>query len=95
MNPDPNSNPAPAPVPVPVAVPSPNPHLNPIPDPNPNQVVQDVTLHDLDLANAKPQGGQDLASMMGQMMKPKKTEITEKLRAEIYKVRCRGDVGEI
>jgi len=50
------------------------------------EVVQDVTLHDLDLANAKPQGGQDLASMMGQMMKPKKTEITEKLRGEINKV---------
>ena len=26
------------------------------------EVVQDVTLHDLDLANAKPQGGQDLVS---------------------------------
>ena len=50
------------------------------------EVVQDVTLHDLDLANAQPQGGQDLVSMMGQMMKPKKTEITEKLRAEINKV---------
>mmetsp|Transcript_26533 Transcript_26533/g.55739 ORF Transcript_26533/g.55739 Transcript_26533/m.55739 type:complete len:456 (-) Transcript_26533:365-1732(-) len=50
------------------------------------EVVQDVTLHDLDLANAKPQGGGDLASMMGQMMKPKKTEITEKLRSEINKV---------
>lgn len=50
------------------------------------EIVQDVTLHDLDLANAKPQGGQDLVSMMGQMMKPKKTEITEKLRAEINKV---------
>merc|ERR1719446_1552555 len=50
------------------------------------EVVQDVTLHDLDLANAKPQGGQDLVSMMGQMMKPKKTEITEKLRLEINKV---------
>jgi len=50
------------------------------------EVVQDVTLHDLDLANAKPQGGQDLVSMMGQMVKPKKTEITEKLRAEINKV---------
>merc|ERR1711909_233726 len=47
------------------------------------EVVQDVTLHDLDLANAKPQGGQDLVSMMGSMMKPKKTEITEKLRSEI------------
>merc|ERR1711912_183416 len=50
------------------------------------EIVQDVTLHDLDVANAKPQGGQDLVSMMGQMMKPKKTEITEKLRAEINKV---------
>merc|ERR1711968_412825 len=50
------------------------------------EIVQDVTLHDLDLANAKPQGGQDLVSMMGQMMKPKKTEITEKLRQEINKV---------
>lgn len=30
------------------------------------EVVQDVTLHDLDMANAKPQGGQDIVSMMGQ-----------------------------
>jgi RuvB-like protein 1 (pontin 52) len=99
------------------------------------EIVQDVTLHDLDLANARPQvrrgprraradtwpaaraaaaqpagarprrrdarsplrpparalgcraqGGQDLVAMMGQMMKPKKTEITEKLRSEINKV---------
>ena len=50
------------------------------------EVVQDVPLHDLDMANAKPQGGQDLMSVMGQMMKPKKTEITEKLRMEINKV---------
>merc|ERR1711937_561837 len=50
------------------------------------EVVQDVTLHDLDLANAKPQGGQDLVSMMGQFMKPRKTEVTEKLRLEINKV---------
>ncbi|KMS93764.1 hypothetical protein BVRB_028200 [Beta vulgaris subsp. vulgaris] len=50
------------------------------------EVVQDVTLHDLDVANAKPQGGQDIMSMMGQMIKPKKTEITEKLRLEINKV---------
>jgi RuvB-like protein 1 (pontin 52) len=49
-------------------------------------VVQDVTLHDLDFANAKPQGGQDIMSMMGQLMKPKKTEITDKLRKEINKV---------
>ncbi|GAQ86895.1 P-loop containing nucleoside triphosphate hydrolases superfamily protein [Klebsormidium nitens] len=50
------------------------------------EIVQDVTLHDLDSANARPQGGQDILSMMGQMMKPKKTEITEKLRGEINKV---------
>ncbi|XP_046987832.1 ruvB-like helicase 1 [Schistocerca americana] len=50
------------------------------------EVIQDVTLHDLDVANAKPQGGQDILSMMGQLMKPKKTEITDKLRKEINKV---------
>lgn len=50
------------------------------------EIVQDVTLHDLDVANAKPQGGQDVVSMMGQLLKPKKTEITEKLRTEVNKV---------
>merc|ERR1711967_98881 len=50
------------------------------------EVVQDVTLHDLDMANAKPQGGQDIMSVMGQFMKPRKTEVTEKLRLEINKV---------
>ncbi|WBW73814.1 ASTRA/Swr1/Ino80 complex AAA family ATPase Rvb1 [Schizosaccharomyces osmophilus] len=50
------------------------------------EIVQDVTLHDLDVANARPQGGQDIMSMMGQLMKPKKTEITDKLRSEINKV---------
>merc|ERR1712100_806288 len=50
------------------------------------EIVQDVTLHDLDIANAKPQGGQDIMSVMGQLMKSKKTEITEKLRGEINKV---------
>merc|ERR1711934_1183410 len=50
------------------------------------EVVQDVTLHDLDVANAKPQGGQDIMSMVGQLAKPKKTEITEKLRMEINRV---------
>ena len=50
------------------------------------EVVQDVTLHDLDAANAKPAGGGDLMSVMGSLMKPKKTEITEKLRTEINKV---------
>lgn len=50
------------------------------------EIVQDVTLHDLDVANARPQGGQDVVSIMGQLMKPKKTEITEKLRQEVNKV---------
>ena len=50
------------------------------------EIVQDVTLHDLDIANSRPQGGQDIMSIMGQLMKPKMTEITEKLRAEINKV---------
>jgi len=38
-----------------------------------------VTLHDLDVANAQPKGGQDILSMMGQLMKSKKTEITGKV----------------
>lgn len=50
------------------------------------EIVQDVTLHDLDIANARPEGGQDIMSMMGQLMKPKMTEITEKLRTEINRV---------
>lgn len=50
------------------------------------EIIQDVTLHDLDMANARPQGGQDIVSMMGTLTKPKKTEITEKLRREINKV---------
>mmetsp|Transcript_5353 Transcript_5353/g.5473 ORF Transcript_5353/g.5473 Transcript_5353/m.5473 type:complete len:455 (+) Transcript_5353:60-1424(+) len=50
------------------------------------EIVQDVTLHDLDVANAQPKGGQDILSMMGQLSKPKKTEITEKLRSEINRV---------
>jgi len=50
------------------------------------EIVQDVSLHDLDLANAKPQGGQDISALLGSMMKPQKTEITEKLRMEINKV---------
>merc|ERR1712093_179008 len=50
------------------------------------EIVQDVTLHDLDVANAKPQGGQDIVSVMNNMLKPRKTEITERLRLEINKV---------
>jgi RuvB-like protein 1 (pontin 52) len=50
------------------------------------EVIQDVTLHDLDAANARPSGGSDVVSLMGQLMKPKKTEVTDKLRKEINKV---------
>lgn len=35
-------------------------------------MIQDVTLHDLDVANARPQGGQDIMSMMGQVRDWKK-----------------------
>jgi len=45
-----------------------------------------VSLHDLDVANAKPQGGHDISSLLGSILKPKKTEITDKLRLEINKV---------
>ncbi|KRX13564.1 RuvB-like 1, partial [Trichinella nelsoni] len=47
------------------------------------EFVQDVTLHDLDTANAKPSGGQDVLTLMAQLIKPKKTEITENLRKEV------------
>lgn len=50
------------------------------------EIIQDVTLHDLDVANSKPTGGQDLFSVMGQIMKQKKTEITDKLRNEVNKI---------
>lgn len=50
------------------------------------EIVQDITLHDLDVANARPQGGRDIMSMLNQMGKPRKTEITEKLRGEINKI---------
>eukprot|EP00916_Digyalum_oweni_P006702 GHVL01011423.1.p1 GENE.GHVL01011423.1~~GHVL01011423.1.p1 ORF type:complete len:456 (-),score=91.08 GHVL01011423.1:346-1713(-) len=50
------------------------------------EVVQEVTLHDLDMANAKPQGGNDISSVLGQFLKQRKTEITDKLRGEINKV---------
>ena len=41
---------------------------------------------DIDILTLLFPGGQDIMSMMGQLMKPKKTEITDKLRREINKV---------
>ncbi|TKC42843.1 hypothetical protein EI555_020459 [Monodon monoceros] len=46
---------------------------------NKKEIIQDVTLHDLDVANAWPQWGHNILSLMGQLMKPKKMEITDKL----------------
>ena len=50
------------------------------------ELVQDVTLGDLDAANARPQGGQDIMSVMGSLVKSRRTEITEKLRREVNRV---------
>lgn len=52
------------------------------------EVMQNVTLHDLDVANAKPQGGggNDFNAMMSQLVRSKKTEITENLRTEVNKI---------
>ena len=50
------------------------------------QLVQDVTLGDLDAANARPQGGQDIMSVMGSLVKSGRTEVTEKLRREVNRV---------
>ncbi|EDR08315.1 DNA helicase, TBP-interacting protein [Laccaria bicolor S238N-H82] len=50
------------------------------------ELVQIVTLGDLDAANARPQGGQDIMSVMGSLVKSGRTEVTEKLRREVNKV---------
>ncbi|KAJ7723430.1 DNA helicase [Mycena metata] len=50
------------------------------------ELVQDVTLGDLDAANARPQGGQDIMSVMGSLVKSGRTEVTDKLRREVNKV---------
>lgn len=51
-------------------------------------VVQDVTLHDLDVANAHPGTAKqrDVMSLVASLGKPRKTEITDKLRQEINKI---------
>jgi RuvB-like protein 1 (pontin 52) len=50
------------------------------------ELVQDVTLGDIDAANARPQGGQDIMSVMGTLVKSGRTEVTEKLRCEVNKI---------
>ncbi|ADM12259.1 TIP49-like DNA helicase [Encephalitozoon intestinalis ATCC 50506] len=49
------------------------------------EVVQSVTLHDLDMANARP-SGQDMLSLVFRILSPKKTEITERLRSDVNKM---------
>ena len=64
-------------------------------------VVQDVTLHDLDVANAQPVTGakKDVASLINQISgKRAKTEITDKLRTEINKLvadYCKQGIAEL
>lgn len=54
------------------------------------EILQDVTLHDLDMANARPSASGsstgDLASLLNNLQHPRRTEITEKLRNEINSV---------
>ncbi|KAL6934254.1 hypothetical protein ACO0OL_002796 [Hanseniaspora opuntiae] len=51
------------------------------------EIIQDLTLHDLDMANVKPSSnGNDIISMMSNLQANKKTEITDKLRQEVDKV---------
>jgi RuvB-like protein 1 (pontin 52) len=53
------------------------------------QVVQDVTIHDLDMVNAHPKSSgakNEILSLDQAMGEPKKTKITDKLRKEINKV---------
>ncbi|KAF1745366.1 hypothetical protein MXB_4141 [Myxobolus squamalis] len=50
------------------------------------EIIQDLTLHDLDVANAFPEATHDVTSLINQFMKPKLTEITEKLRKEVNNI---------
>ena len=45
-----------------------------------------MTLADLDAANARPQGGQDIMSVMGSLVRSNRTEVTDKLRREVNRV---------
>ncbi|MES1905103.1 MAG: RuvB-like protein 1 [Paramarteilia canceri] len=55
------------------------------------EVVQDVTLHDLDVANATPQSnststGDKILDMVNKIVRSKKTEISDKLRSEVNRI---------
>lgn len=62
-----------------VAIPKGNVHKK-------KEIIQNVTLYDLDVANSKPQQSNELTNFLGNILKNKKTEITEKLRKEINKI---------
>lgn len=47
------------------------------------EIIQEVTLYDLDVAVARPEASNDLLSLMSQVMKPKKVEITDYLRRQV------------
>lgn len=49
------------------------------------EMIQSVTLHDLDMSNAKP-SGRDMLSLVFQILNPKKTEITDRLRNDVNKL---------
>lgn len=47
------------------------------------EVIQNITLHDLDVANASPQGGKDAIAVLNRLGKYRRSEITDKLRTEV------------
>ncbi|KAK2194449.1 bifunctional P-loop containing nucleoside triphosphate hydrolase/TIP49 [Babesia duncani] len=49
------------------------------------QMVQEISLNDLDVANSHPTGGNDMLSLMNKYLRPRKTEITERLRLQVNK----------
>ncbi|KAI5191358.1 RuvB-like protein 1 [Nematocida sp. AWRm77] len=51
------------------------------------EVVQETTLHEIDMANARPKG-EDTVSVINQLSRSGKIEITEKLRAEVNSKVC-------
>jgi len=51
------------------------------------EVIQELTLHDLDMANAKPSNGSnDIISVIQGITAPRRTEITGRLRGEVNRV---------
>ena len=49
------------------------------------EVTQSITFHDLDIPNTKP-SGQDMLSLVFQILNPKITEITERLWSDFNKI---------